>query len=111
MLTVEMYARIKALMCAGHRNCDRCELRRRGRETMTVSDEPKMAKWCEIFAIRYPAEAVKLGVIGGVVFTATAWLFTSVQDRLSSGPVCKAAPVVSAFGLYLAAQCFAGILL
>ena len=60
MLTAEMYARIKAMMCAGYRNCDRCELRRRGREIMTVSDEPKMAKWCEIFVIRYPAEAVKL---------------------------------------------------
>ena len=56
------------------------------------------------------AEAVKLAVLGGVVFTATAWLFTSIQDRLSSGPACKAAPVVSAFGLYLASQCFMGIL-
>jgi len=49
--------------------------------------------------------------VGGVVFTVTAWLFTSIQDRLSSGPACKAAPVVSAFGLYLAAQAFTGILL
>ena len=57
------------------------------------------------------AEAVKLAVAGGVVFTVTTWLFTSIQDRLSSGPACKAAPVVSAFGLYLAVQCFAGILL
>ena len=56
------------------------------------------------------AEAVKLAVVGGVVFTVTAWLFTSIQDRLSSGPACKAAPVVSAFGLYLAAQCFMGML-
>ena len=55
-------------------------------------------------------EALKLGVIGGVVFTVTTALFTSIQDRLSSGPACKAAPVVSAFGLYLASQCFMGIL-
>ena len=55
-------------------------------------------------------EAVKLAVVGGVVFTVTTWLFTSIQDRLSSGPACKAAPVVSAFGLYLAAQCFMGML-
>ena len=55
-------------------------------------------------------EAVKLAVVGGIVFTATAWLFTSIQDRLSSGPACKAAPVVSAMGLYLAAQAFMGIL-
>lgn len=56
-------------------------------------------------------EALKLGIFGGVVFTATTWLYTSVQDRLSSGPAAKAAPVVSALGLYLAVQCFAGILL
>lgn len=56
------------------------------------------------------AEALKLGIIGGVVFTVTAWLFTSMQDRLSSGPAAKAAPLFSAFGLYLAAQCLMGIL-
>lgn len=56
-------------------------------------------------------DALKLGVVGGVVFTVVTALFTSIQDRLSSGPDCKAAPVLSAFGLYLAAQCFTGILL
>ena len=56
-------------------------------------------------------QAVKLAVVGGVVFTVTAWLFTSVQDRISSGPNCKGAAVVSAFGLYLAAQCFAGMII
>ena len=54
-------------------------------------------------------EALKLAVLGGVVFTATTWLFTSVQDRLSSGPAAKLAPFLSAAGLYLAAQCFVGI--
>ena len=56
-------------------------------------------------------EAVKLAVIGGVVFTLTAWIFDSVRDRLSTGPAAKAAPVFSALGIYLAAQCFSGILL
>jgi len=56
-------------------------------------------------------EAVKLGVIGGVVFTVTTILYTSIQERLSSGPACKLAPALSALGLYLAGQCFAGILL
>jgi hypothetical protein len=56
-------------------------------------------------------DALKLGVVGGVVFTVVTVLFTSIQDRLSSGPDCKAAPVLSAFGLYLAAQCFMGIVL
>ena len=53
--------------------------------------------------------AWKLALMGGVVFTVTTWLFTSVQDRLSTGPVAKAAPIMSALGLYLAAQCFIGM--
>ena len=57
-----------------------------------------------------PLEAVKLAVIGGCVFTASAWAFRSMQERLSSGPVAKIAPVMGALGLYLAAQCFAGLL-
>ncbi|MBP3409941.1 MAG: hypothetical protein J6M10_02990, partial [Clostridia bacterium] len=57
------------------------------------------------------AEIWKLAIGGGAVFTVTTFLFTSVQDRLSSGPACKAAPVISALGLYFAAQCLTGILL
>ena len=56
-------------------------------------------------------EAVKLSAVGCAVFTLTTWLFSSIQDRLSSGPAAKAAPILSAMGLYLAAQCFMGILL
>lgn len=56
-------------------------------------------------------EALKLALVGGIVFTVTTWLFSSVQDRLSSGSVAKAAPVFSALGLFLAAQCFAGMIL
>ena len=56
-------------------------------------------------------DALKLALAGGIVFTATTWLFSSVQDRLSSGPAAKAAPVFSAVGLYLAVQCFEGIIL
>lgn len=55
-------------------------------------------------------QAALLAVKGGVVFTVTAFLFTSIQDRLSSGPAAKAAPLASAFGLYLAAQCLMGII-
>ena len=54
-------------------------------------------------------EAVKLGIVGAVVFTITTWLYTSIQDRLSTGPAAKAAPVVSAIGLYLAVQCLMGM--
>ena len=55
-------------------------------------------------------EAAKLAILGGVVFTATTWTFTSLQDRLSTGPMAKLAPIFSALGLYLAAQCFAGLI-
>jgi len=57
------------------------------------------------------AEALKLAVAGSLVFTAMTWLFTSIQDRLSTGPAAKAAPVVSAFGLYLAIQSLMGMFL
>ena len=56
-------------------------------------------------------EAVKLAVIGGVVFTLTGLLFDSLRNRLTTGPAAKAAPVFSALGIYLAAQCFAGMVL
>ena len=54
-------------------------------------------------------EALKLAVMGGIVFTVVTWLFSSVTDRLSTGPAAKAAPVISALGLYLAAQCLMGM--
>lgn len=53
----------------------------------------------------------KFGLVGGVVFTVCTWLFSSVVDRLSSGPSAKAAAVLSALGIYLAAQGFAGMIL
>lgn len=56
-------------------------------------------------------QILKLAVAGGLVFILTAWIFGAVEDRLSSGPAAKLAPVLSALGLYLASQCFAGILL
>jgi len=56
-------------------------------------------------------EALKLTVVGALVFTATTWLFTTIQDRLSSGPAAKASAFFSAVSLYMAAQCFMGILL
>lgn len=54
-------------------------------------------------------EALPVALIGCVVFTATTWIFSFVQDRLATGPVARLAPILSALGLYLAAQCFAGI--
>ena len=53
----------------------------------------------------------KYGLVGGVVFTITTFLFTSAQDRLLTGPKAKAAIVITAIGIWLASQCFAGIIL
>ena len=56
-------------------------------------------------------EALKLATLGCVVFTVTTALFTSIQDRLSSGPAAKASAFFSAVSLYVAALCFAGMTL
>ena len=56
-------------------------------------------------------EAVKLAIAGGIVFTATTWVFTAIQERLSSGPAAKASAFFSAVSLYMAVQCFVGIFL
>ena len=54
-------------------------------------------------------EALKLAVLGAVVFTAVTWTFSSMMDRLSTGPAAKLAPAMSALGVYLAVQCFMGM--
>ena len=56
-------------------------------------------------------EALELAFAGGLIFTIMTWLFSSIQDRLSTGPAAKAAPIVSAFGLYLAVQGLMGMFL
>ena len=53
--------------------------------------------------------AMGLMVNGCVIFTVTTFVFTSIQDRLSSGPAARLAPIMSALGLWLAVQAFAGI--
>ena len=56
-----------------------------------------------------PANALGLAATGTVIFTVAAWTFTSIQDRLSSGPAARLAPIMSALGIWLAVQAFAGI--
>lgn len=56
-----------------------------------------------------PMVALSLGIKGCITFTATTWLFTSMADRISTGPSAKLAPVMSAVGLYLASQCLMGM--
>lgn len=52
-----------------------------------------------------------LALVGGVVFGANMLLFDSITHRLSSGPKAKAAAAVSAVGLFLVFQVFAGMIL
>ena len=56
-------------------------------------------------------EALQLALVGGVTFTVTTWLFTTIQERLSTGPAAKASAFFSAVSLYMAAQCFMGLFL
>lgn len=56
-------------------------------------------------------EVWKYALAGGAVFTAVTWLYSSMLDRNSTGHDSHGAAVVSALGLYLAVQAFAGILL
>lgn len=58
-----------------------------------------------------PLDALKLAAAGAVVFTVTTLLFTTIQDRLSSGPAAKASAFFSAVSLYMASQCFVGMFL
>ena len=53
----------------------------------------------------------KLGLVGGVVFTVTTFLFTSASDRIATGPKAACAMVITAIGICLAAQGFVGILI
>lgn len=53
-------------------------------------------------------EAIKTGVIGGLLFLLLTVVYTSLQRR---APASRTAPLVYGFGLYLAAQGFMGILL
>lgn len=53
----------------------------------------------------------KLGIVGGIVFTVTAFLFTSATDRLLTGPKARLAVILTGLGIWLASQCFMGILL
>ena len=58
-----------------------------------------------------PANILGLAASGCVIFTLCTFVFTSIQDRLSSGPAAKASAFFSAVSLYMAAQCFTSILL
>ena len=53
--------------------------------------------------------AVKLGVAGGVTGLISVALFDAMVDRISDTGDTKLAPIISAFVLFLAGQCFTTI--
>ena len=55
------------------------------------------------------AEVWYCGLAGGSVFTAAAWLFSSMMERLDSGRSSRFTPLICALGLYLAVQAFSGM--
>ena len=73
--------------------------------TITFGILPWAAGFIEI------TETIKVALVGGSVFTIITALFGSIQNRLSSGPASKLAPILSAVGLYLASQSMMGMIL
>ena len=55
--------------------------------------------------------AVKLAVCGGVVFGVLDLMVNAMTKRIAMAGICKCAVIPSAFVMYLACQCFAGIVL
>lgn len=55
-------------------------------------------------------ESLKIGACGMVIYTLSAFLFTTCADRLSTGPKAGLAPALTAVFLFLAAQCFEGMI-
>lgn len=64
--------------------------------------------WCAGLATG--PQVMELVLWGGATFAVTLFLYTSIARRLASGPSGRLSPLFSALGLFLAAQCFTGIL-
>lgn len=54
---------------------------------------------------------IKVAVCGGVVFVVLTWIFDSVVSRLEVTTECKGVVIPTAFVLYLACQCFMGMII
>ena len=56
-------------------------------------------------------DAIKFGVLGAVISTVATFVFDVIKSRLSVTPHATiVAPLISGFGIYLAAQCLVGII-
>ena len=54
---------------------------------------------------------IKVAVCGTVVFAALTWMFDSVVQRMEVTTDCKYAVIPTAFVMYLACQCFMGMII
>lgn len=54
---------------------------------------------------------VKLAVCGTVMFAGLTWLFDSAAQRMDVTADCKYAMIPTAFVMYLACQCFMGMII
>ena len=63
------------------------------------------------FAAGYVGAGIKLTICGTVVFAVLTWIFDSVAERLDVTCDCKCAMIPTAFVMYLACQCFMGMIL
>lgn len=63
------------------------------------------------WAADLPYAGIKTALCGTVVFAVLTWMFDSIAQRLDVTTECKGAMVPTAFVLYLACQCFMGMIL
>ena len=63
------------------------------------------------FAAGYAGAGIGLVLCGTAMFTALTWIFDSVAERLDVTCDCKCAMIPTAFVMYLACQCFMGMIL
>lgn len=63
------------------------------------------------FAAGYAGAGIKLTVCGTASFAVLTWLFDSMAERMSVTCDCKCAMIPTAFVMYLACQCFMGMIL
>lgn len=63
------------------------------------------------FAAGYAGAGIRITVCGTILFAVLTWLFDSMAERMSVTCDCKCAMIPTAFVMYLACQCFMGMIL
>lgn len=63
------------------------------------------------FAAGYVGAGIKLTICGTAAFAALTFIFDSVAERMSVTADCKYVMIPTAFVMYLACQCFMGMIL